>query len=139
MMNNFIFLDTNIWFYFYAQNPADKYTIAKQIIDNNFTAIIVSVQIFGELFNSLTRKKSVSKDEAKDIIIEVSNYFHQTEINTLKVLKVIEINSRYNYSYWDSLIIATALSENCSIIYSEDMQHNQIIEAQTTIINPFIN
>ena len=42
-------------------------------------------------------------------------------------------------TYWDSLIVATALSSECSILYSEDMQHNQLIENKLRIINPFID
>ena len=37
----------------------------------------------------------------------------------------------------DSLIVATALENGCTILYSEDMQHEQIIEKQIKIINPF--
>ncbi|MFM6010799.1 MAG: PIN domain nuclease, partial [Dolichospermum sp.] len=42
-------------------------------------------------------------------------------INITEVIQALEINAKYNYSYWDSLIIATALLSECSIIYSEDM------------------
>jgi predicted nucleic acid-binding protein len=35
--------------------------------------------------------------------------------------------------YYDSLIIATALENACSVLYSEDMQHNQKIENQLRI------
>lgn len=70
--------------------------------------------------------------------MELTNNFYISEINTLKVLKAIEINSKFQYSYWDSLIISTAISENCSLIYSEDMQHNQTIENKLKIVNPFI-
>ncbi len=38
---------------------------------------------------------------------------------------------------YDSLIISTALENNCEILYSEDMQHKQIIENKMVIINPF--
>ncbi|APB35038.1 Putative nucleic-acid-binding protein, contains pilt domain [Gloeomargarita lithophora Alchichica-D10] len=50
----------------------------------------------------------------------------------------MEINIRYGYSYWDSLIIATALQSNCNILYSEDMQHDQLIEGKLRIINPLL-
>jgi predicted nucleic acid-binding protein len=43
------------------------------------------------------------------------------EIDTSKVLKALEIHTRYKYSYWDSLILATALITNCSQVYSEDL------------------
>jgi predicted nucleic acid-binding protein len=55
-----------------------------------------------------------------------------------QVIKAIEIRGRYGFSYWDSLIVATALLSGCSILYSEDMQHDQVIESTLKIINPFI-
>lgn len=38
---------------------------------------------------------------------------------------------------YDSLIIATALEASCTTLYSEDMQHGQLIENKLLIINPF--
>jgi predicted nucleic acid-binding protein len=35
------------------------------------------------------------------------------------------------------MIVASALENNCTTLYSEDMQHQQIIENQLLIINPF--
>ncbi|MGK7893624.1 MAG: PIN domain-containing protein [Xenococcus sp. (in: cyanobacteria)] len=49
-----------------------------------------------------------------------------------------QLRTEYKFSYWDSLIIATALSSNAKVIYSEDMQHNLLIEKQLKIINPFL-
>lgn len=66
------------------------------------------------------------------------NTFPIQAINTTEVIQALEINAKYNYSYWDSLIIATALLSKYSIIYSEDMQHNQLIENKVRIINPFV-
>jgi len=60
------------------------------------------------------------------------------DIDQSKVLQAMEVNIRYGYSYWDSLIIATALQNNCGILYSEDMQHDQLIEDRLRIINPLI-
>jgi len=45
---------------------------------------------------------------------------------------------KYQYSFWDSLMLASALENGCSVIYSEDMQHEQIIGKKLKIINPFV-
>ncbi|WP_442941115.1 PIN domain-containing protein [Nostoc sp.] len=66
------------------------------------------------------------------------NTFPVQAISTTQVIQALEINAQYNYSYWDSLIIATALLGKCSIIYSEDMQHNQLIDNKVIILNPFV-
>lgn len=137
-MKNKILLDTNIWVYLYAKFPLEKSNTSRIILLSNLDSIIISTQILGELYHVLTRKKIVSLVEAKTIVLELSSNFLVTEIDTIKVLQALDINSKYQYSYWDSLIIATALNQNCSIIYSEDMQHNQLIENKITIINPFI-
>jgi len=43
--------------------------------------------------------------------------------------------TRYGFSYYDSLIIASALECECSVLFSEDMQHGQIIESTLKIVN----
>ena len=85
----------------------------------------------------MTKKNFCAKEEAKDIIVEITTAFSVIEIDTANVLKALDINNKTGYSYWDSLVFATALLNDCRFLYSEDMQHNQIIENKTRIINPF--
>lgn len=136
-MKDKVLLDTNIWVYLYAKNPPDKSVKVRELVNNHFTSIIISTQILGELYNVLTKKKLKPKDEAKQIILEMVTNFTIVEIDVLKVMTALEINSTYGYTYWDSLVLATALQHNCDILYSEDMQANQLIEKKTRIVNPF--
>jgi predicted nucleic acid-binding protein len=53
------------------------------------------------------------------------------------VLQSFEIKNRYRFSYWDSLVLSSALENGCNIIYSEDMQDNQLIDEVLRIVNPF--
>ncbi|MCC5617531.1 PIN domain-containing protein [Nostoc sp. CHAB 5836] len=137
-MSSNIFFDANLWIYLYAKNPPDKYHKVAEIIKNNSSLLLISTQVLGELFHVLTRKKFTSKTDAITIISDIINTFPVEAINTTEVMQALEINTKYNYSYWDSLIIATALLGKCSIIYSEDMQHNQLIDNQIRILNPFV-
>lgn len=50
----------------------------------------------------------------------------------------LRLAEHYGFPIYDALIIAAALSANCTILYSEDIQNNQIIDGQLTIRNPFI-
>lgn len=61
--------------------------------------------------------------------------FSAVDGSTIK--KAIQVKRDTNYSYWDSLVIASALENNCSILYTEDMQDGQVIENNLTIVNPF--
>ena len=137
-MKKKILIDTNLWIYLYSKDPIQKYLPVRELVNQKFDLIIVTTQILGEIFNVLTRKKIVEFEEAKKIISEITSTFSIIATDTPQVLQALEIYSRYKYSYWDSLIIATALLNDCEFIYSEDMQHQQTIENKITIINPFI-
>lgn len=47
------------------------------------------------------------------------------------------LQDRYSFSWWDALITAAALRQECSLLLSEDLQHGQNIDGRLTIINPF--
>lgn len=48
-----------------------------------------------------------------------------------------KLRGRYSFSFWESLVLATGLYVNASILYSEDMQDGLIIENKMTIVNSF--
>jgi len=134
-MRDRIFVDTNLWVYLYSDKPEGK--VIEKLLDEHFASITVSTQVLGELFNVLTKKGFKTKEEAKDIISDLAMNFRVVEIDRSSVVKAIEVSIRYKFSYWDSLIIASALENDCSTLYSEDMQHEQMVEQKLKIINPF--
>jgi len=66
------------------------------------------------------------------------------ECNSIEPISLVTLNDalaiaeRYNFSHYDSLIVVAALQADCTILYSEDMQHGQLIEGRITIVNPFL-
>ncbi|MCD4695048.1 MAG: hypothetical protein K8S16_02310 [Bacteroidales bacterium] len=58
-----------------------------------------------------------------------------TEPETIR--SACKIANKYQYSFYDSLIISAVLEADCTILYSEDLHHNQLIEKKFRIINPF--
>jgi predicted nucleic acid-binding protein len=59
-------------------------------------------------------------------------------ITTYEIKNACKITDKYGFTYFDSLIVSCALELNCSILHSEDLQHNQIIEGKLKIVNPFL-
>jgi predicted nucleic acid-binding protein len=51
--------------------------------------------------------------------------------------RALDIVGRYGFSWFDSLIVATALDAGCDTLYTEDLQHGQVIEGKLTVTNPF--
>ncbi len=135
-MSDKVFLDTNIWVYLYSEDA--KSLIAEQLIHQHFGNIVLSTQVLGECFTVLTRKKLKTSRESEAIIHDMISACGVTAIQKDSVFKAIAIHLRYQYSYYDSLIIASALENKCSVLYSEDMSHAQLIEDKVKIVNPFM-
>lgn len=131
-----IFLDTNLWVYLYSRGQ--KSGLVSKLIDQYYDFITISTQILGEVYTVLTKKGFKQAQEAQAVILDLSNHFNVTGINKTSVSKAITLSQRYKYSYWDSLILASALEQNCSRLYSEDLQAGQIIGNNLKIVNPFI-
>jgi predicted nucleic acid-binding protein len=136
-MTGKVFMDTNLWVYLFSEETIKKESIS-QLVTKNFGNIRLSTQVLGELFHVLTKKKIVPIEEAIRIVYRILDDFPVSAIHKGIVKYALELKLKYRFSYWDSLIITSALDTGCDILYTEDMQHNQLIEGELKIINPFI-
>lgn len=135
-MKDKIFFDTNVILYSYSITTDSRNVMAKQLISN--TQGFISTQVIQEICNVLIKKFKLDEISITGAINEINHNFNVL-INNVDTLKdALNIHFKYFYSYYDSLIIASALQNQCSILYSEDLHHNQNINKSLTIINPFI-
>jgi predicted nucleic acid-binding protein len=61
-----------------------------------------------------------------------------TEVGIDDIRSAWALAERYGYSHYDSLIITAALRAGCATLYSEDLQHSQLIDGRLDIVNPFL-
>ena len=135
-----IFLDSNILVYFVDEHDSKKQKIAEKLIKNSveMKTGVLSTQSLQEFYSVVTRKSLCSKEQAKTIVEKFKNTLPITQISVTHILKAIDISIQTQFSFWDSLIVSAAHSSGCVIVYSEDMNHNQLVNG-VKIINPFIN
>jgi predicted nucleic acid-binding protein len=135
MKDNY-FLDTNIWVYAHLKEVGNnKHDLALNILQS-LPTIVTSTQVLNEYYSVLLKKKvsDVYIQDNIEVIIDIA----QIEIISIKTIRLAhQFKLKYAFSYWDSLILATAFQADCQIIYSEDMQHQQVIENKLIIFNPF--
>lgn len=138
-MKDDIFIDTNIFIYAYSDDNLLKHKIAKNLLQNDLleNSVIVSVQILNEFYSVMSKSK-LSHREIAHFIREIAKQTYVKPIAIETVELCLEIKRKYRLSWWDSLILSSALENGCKIIYSEDMQHGQVIENALKIVNPFI-
>jgi len=91
----------------------------------------------GEFSNVIYRKQLLSPDKLIDYLNIYSSEFEVVNIVSDTIINSIRIKEKYKFSFWDSMIISSAIEANCTILYSEDMHHKQLIENKITIVNPF--
>jgi len=133
-MNGKIFLDTNVVVYLYSADEPEKQATALALIEQN--DVVVSTQVLSELANTLSRKFGLSFDVVAQIVAEVRDACTIVPVMPDNIERALALAQKYRYSYYDSLILAAALSAGCEKLASEDMQHEQVIEG-LTIHNPF--
>ncbi len=131
--NASVFFDTNILLYLLSGNT-EKSDCAENLMASGGT---ISVQVLNEFTSVAFRKFHMNFHEISEFLNGIRS------IVTVKPLGVkthetgLYIAERYRFSFYDALIVASALRAGCNILYTEDLQHQQIIETQLTVVNPF--
>jgi len=132
-MKDRVFLDTNILIYSFSTIRGD---IIRKVIETT-PYLQIRTQVLNEFINVSLRKKVLTFQEVTEHCKKYIDTYNIAHIYTSTVLSALEIKEKYHYSYYDSLIISSAIENKCDTLFTEDMQHNQVIEETLTIINPF--
>ncbi len=135
------FIDTTILIYtFDAANP-DKRATARKMVEEALSSGngVISYQVVQEFLNVATRKFAVpmKHDDAKVYLKRVLEPLCDVYASADLYEHALDISQRWQYSFYDSLVIAGALQADCVRLYSEDLQHAQKIH-QLEIVNPFV-
>ncbi len=139
-MSDKFFLDTNIFVYSFESPEQEKRIISEKLIKKAIGGNgSISFQVIQEFLNVATRKFAIplkpedSKLYIQKVLYPIIEVFPSKEL----YFSGLEIQQRWKYSFYDSLILAAALEAKCNILYSEDLHHNQKVE-WLTIINPYL-
>lgn len=133
MSDNKSFVDTNIIIYLISSDTT-KSKIAERMLGKKPR---ISVQVLNEVTHVARKKLKLSWEQIFEIM-ERLNILCKVETLTQKTHeKACLIAEKYNLSFYDSVILSSALLSGCHVVYSEDMQSGMKIEDILEIINPF--
>ena len=137
------FLDTNIFVYAWLQSEPLKKQRAIELLEQALASRqgCISYQVIQEFANVATRKfaKRLSPDECLQFIEAAMQPINRVASSTELMHRALEVQKDTGYSFYDSLILASALQAGASVLYTEDLQHNQLIGGSLRIVNPFLN
>ncbi len=134
-MKDKVFIDTNILVYFATDKTEKREIIVNKLDECEYS--FISIQVLNEFNNTCFKKSLLKLDEIEFAVKEYTSMFNVAILNIDSIINALRIKQKYSFSYYDSLIISTALQNDCKVLYSEDMQHLQRIDDKLTIINPF--
>lgn len=139
-MKDKFFIDTNVFVYSFDTSDQTKQQKANELIKKALQdhVGIISSQVVQEFINVSTRKFStpMSIQDSEKYLKQVLSPLCQVFTSIDLYFKALDVMDRWQFSFYDSLIISAALQADCQTLYSEDLQHNQKIQ-NLTIVNPF--
>jgi predicted nucleic acid-binding protein len=131
------FIDTDIFVYAIDAEAKQKHKSALHFLYwiEKEEKIHVSNQIVKELTDTAIRREIFNEAQLVSYLDAFSG--HRLSVISLKKTKEsVRIKHSYQLSFYDSLIVATAIENNCTKLYSENLNNGQSIEG-LKIINPF--
>lgn len=130
------FVDTNVWLYAFIENEDSvRSALASQVILQG--NIFLSTQVVNEVCVNLLKKAKLSEDTLRQLIDAFYIKYDVVDLQRSTFLAASDLRDRYSLSYWDSVIVASALEAGAEILYSEDMHDGLLINNQLRIVNPF--
>ena len=134
------FLDTNILVYTFDRHATAKRAIAVALVEDALNGGgCISYQVVQEFLNLATRRftppfaADVANQYVSKVLLPLCTVHSSAELYD----QALGLHYRLRYSLYDSLIIAAAQRADCTILYSEDLQHGQGVD-RLTITNPFL-
>ena len=134
-MNDKVFVDTNIFVYLYSVDEDEKCTRAFDALERH--NCVTSTQVLNEFANFCIKKWKLVLSDILPALNEICTACTIQYIDEGTVRQALEMHGRYGYSYYDCLMLASALSSGCKYLFSEDMSDGQIINQTLEIVNIF--
>lgn len=129
-------LDTNILAYAEGVNGLAMKRAALALVDKlPQRAVVLPVQVLGELFQVLVRKAGRSPKDARSAILGWRNAFALMETSPATLLAAADLAVN-QFSIWDAIILCAAAEADCRLLLSEDMQDGFVWKG-ITVVNPF--
>lgn len=126
------FIDSNVVLYLLSSDSA-KADRAEQVLE---AGGYISVQVLNEVTSVCLRKLKMPWQEVEQVLQAVKAACVVSPLTVETHAKAIEVSKRYQLSFYDAHIVASALASGASILLSEDMQSGLQIDS-LQIQNPF--
>jgi predicted nucleic acid-binding protein len=139
-MSDKYFVDTNILMYAHDKAAGAKHERAKALVEELWRdrTGVVSTQVLQELAVNLRRKAGRPLDvkTTREIVADYLTW--QVVVNSGEsILEALDLEPRFQVSFWDALVLHAAHGSGADVLYSEDLSHGQRY-GSLRVINPLL-
>lgn len=133
------FVDTNLFVYFRDSTEAKKQRLAadwvRYLAENRNGR--TSAQVLNEFYVTVTQrlKPGMTRADAWEDVTALM-VWNPISIDLGVLHRAKEVQTRYQFSWWDSLVVASAINTQCDFLLTEDLSEGQTIDG-VRVINPF--
>jgi predicted nucleic acid-binding protein len=127
------FFDTSVLLYLLSDDSVKADRIETLLAARG----IISVQVLNEFAVVALRKLKMPLNEVREILDTIRAVCAVEPITVETHDRGLAVFERYKFSLYDSMLVAAALISGAKILYSEDLQHGQVIDNQLRVTNPF--
>ena len=128
------FIDSNVVLYSLSKDESKQ----RRALELLASGGLISTQVLGEVANVMRRKLGYEVPAIREVLLRLIGDCPLHPLAPSTVLRALDVAQRFGFSYYDSLIVAAAQEAGCSIVYSEDLQHGQVVGPGLTVVNPFL-
>lgn len=133
------FVDTNILVYAYDISAGVKHELAESVLQSLWESRngCLSIQVLQEFYVTVTRKilQPLSSAQALQIVTDLGSWrIHKPDVED--VIGAIQLQGRYDLSFWDAMVVHSANQLGCHILWSEDLNTGQVYQ-QARVQSPF--
>jgi predicted nucleic acid-binding protein len=127
------FFDTSVLLYLLSSEAGKADRVEALLAESG----VISVQVLNEFTNVAYRKLAMPLADVREVLDTVRSICRTEALTIEDHDRATQVMERYKFSFYDSVIVASALRADCRILYSEDLQHGQVVERQLKVVNPF--
>jgi predicted nucleic acid-binding protein len=131
------FVDTNILICAHDGHVGKKHErsveLLGRLLDSGSGAL--SIQVLSEFYAAATKKLTMPSQEAEEVLADLAEWIIHVPQHT-DLIRAARLQRRYKVSWWDALILNSAIELGCATLWSEDLSHGQRF-GSLTVLNPF--
>ncbi len=141
-MNPLFFLDTNVFVYALLASEPLKRQRALELVEmalGSHTGC-TSDQVIQEFANVATCKfaQRFTAEQCKQFIEAAMQPLNRVASSNALVSTALDLQLETRYSFYDCLVVAGALQVGADVLYTEDLQHGQLLRGTLQVVNPFL-